>query len=106
MRAGWRFHFGWERAAVGDEPKRRIKWTPIIVVLAILAGGLSIASYLLTPSAPAAPAPVAHIQPAPTVTVTATPQPVTSVQLNSHMGAVCILPTSKALKRTVVVKVP
>jgi hypothetical protein len=108
MRQGWQLIFRWERSALGDEPKRRIRWAPIIVTLALIAAGLSILSTVWTP-APTPAAPVAHYRPAVTLSPSpspAGPEQVTNVQLPQRVSALCIVPTGKPGKRAVVVRVP
>jgi hypothetical protein len=97
--AGRRWFLGWERTdlGVGQEPRRHFPWTPLIAVLSLVASALFIVSFVLPPAGTPAPFTVAHVLPAPTVTVTVTPAAVPSARLDisAKAGTVCIEPDGK-----------
>jgi hypothetical protein len=97
-RHGFRFIIQWASESQG-------RWTTVLLsALGLIALALLVVPWnaIFPPAANPAPAPVAHIQPAPS----ASPSASSVIQVNSGASGICIVPTSRAKRPLTLVKVP
>jgi hypothetical protein len=101
-RSGFRIGLQW----VNESPANRVSIF-MLCALAVIALALFIVPWNQIFPPPAAPVPVAHVQPLPVPTL---PAPVITQQVidvtGTRAGAVCVVPTAKVRPPVTLVKVP